>query len=156
MDRAGSELDGARESLVKACPDAQVGHRRFPRSCLHQGLYWGGRCEGTRRLGEELGPVQPTPRSGGWEVSTSYWRQVDILVNIAGVKGEQDWETVYDVNLVNPVSMEIIFSQKGVHLGLETAWARMSKEKGGQGGRVISVSSTCGVTCQVLLIQAPM
>ena len=65
MDRAGSELDGARESLVKACPDAQVGHRGFPRSCLHQGLYWGGRCEGTRRLGEELGPVQPTPRSGG-------------------------------------------------------------------------------------------
>ena len=89
-------------------------------------------------------------------MSTSYWRQVDILVNIAGVKGEQDWETVYDVNLVNPVSMEITLSQKGVHLGLETAWARMSKEKGGQGGRVISVSSTCGVTCQVLPIQAPM
>ena len=25
----------------------------------------------------------------------------NILVNIAGVKGEQDWEAVYDVNLVS-------------------------------------------------------
>ena len=72
-------------------------------------------------------------------------------MNIAGVKGEQDWEAVYDINLVRCfVSLsKFIFSQKGVHLGIETAWARMSKEKGGQGGRVVSVSSTCGVTCQV-------
>ena len=44
-------------------------------------------------------------RSGeGWEAA---WRSCveslgnpDILVNIAGVKGEQDWETLYDTNLV--------------------------------------------------------
>ena len=30
-----------------------------------QGVYWGGRCEGERRLGEELGPVQSEPGSGG-------------------------------------------------------------------------------------------
>ena len=33
---------------------------------------------------------------------------MDILVNIAGVKGEQDWETVYDVNLVNPPFLQWI------------------------------------------------
>ena len=72
-------------------------------------------------------------------------------MNIAGVKGEQDWEAVYDINLVRWFFFlsKFIVSQKGVHLGIETAWARMSKEKGGQGGRVVSVSSTCGVTCQV-------
>ena len=82
---------------------------------------------------------------------------MDILVNIAGVKGEQDWEAVYDVNLVKILSSIVeftFFSQKGVHLGIETAWARMSVEKGGKGGRVISISSTCGVTCQVLAMKA--
>ena len=81
---------------------------------------------------------------------------MDILVNIVGVKGEQDWEEVYDVNLVKILSsiVEFTFSQKGVHLGIETAWARMSVEKGGEGGRVISISSTCGVTCQVLSMKA--
>ena len=80
---------------------------------------------------------------------------MDILVNIAGVKGEQDWEAVYDVNLVKiPFPSKSVLAQKGVHLGLEIAWARMSKENGGKGGRVISVSSTCGVTCQVVPMQA--
>jgi len=111
MDRAGSELDGVKESLVKAYPDAQV-------------------CTGEGDV-RERGDWEKS-----WEECSQHFGQVDILVNIAGVKGEQDWETVYDVNL------------KGVHLGLETAWARMSREKGGEGGRVVSVSSTCGVTCQ--------
>jgi len=111
MDRAGSELDGVKESLVKAYPDAQV-------------------CTGEGDV-RERGDWEKS-----WEECSQHLGQVDILVNIAGVKGEQDWETVYDVNL------------KGVHLGLETAWARMSREKGGEGGRVVSVSSTCGVTCQ--------
>ena len=76
-------------------------------------------------------------------------------MNIAGVKGEQDWEAVYDVNLVKiPFPSKSVLAQKGVHLGLEIAWARMSKENGGKGGRVISVSSTRGVTCQVLPMQA--
>lgn len=26
--------------------------------------------------------------------------QPDILVNIAGIKGEQDWEKMYDINVV--------------------------------------------------------
>ena len=38
--------------------------------------------------------------------------------------------------------------QKGVHHGIETATRHMSLEAGGGGGVVVSVSSTCGVTCQ--------
>ena len=26
--------------------------------------------------------------------------QPDVAVNIAGIKGEQDWENIYDINLV--------------------------------------------------------
>ena len=59
----------------------------------------------------------------------------DILVNIAGVKGEDDWEAVYDINV------------KGVHHGVATGLRHMSREEGGQGGVVVNVSSTCGVTC---------
>jgi len=111
MDRAGSDLEGVKESLIKARPEGQV--------CVGEGDV------------RERGDWEKS-----WDLCTEQLGQVDILVNIAGVKGEQDWEAVYDINL------------KGVHLGIETAWARMSKEKGGQGGRVVSVSSTCGVTCQ--------
>jgi len=58
-----------------------------------------------------------------------------VVVNIAGIKGEQNWDELYDINL------------KGVHLGIETALNHLSKEKGGPGGIVINISSTCGVTC---------
>ena len=76
---------------------------------LHQGVHWGGRCEGTRRLGEKLGALHSKPWSGGRYQPLLNYFQVDILVNIAGVKGEQDWETVYDVNLVRTFS-------NGIHL----------------------------------------
>jgi len=66
-----------------------------------------------------------------------------VLVNIAGIKGETDWENVYDVNL------------KGVHLGIETAVNHLSREKGGPGGIVINISSTCGVTCQGDMFATP-
>ena len=59
----------------------------------------------------------------------------DIVVNIAGVKGEDDWEAVYDINV------------KGVHHGVSTSMKKMSRDQGGAGGVVVNVSSTCGVTC---------
>ena len=42
---------------------------------------------------------------------------MDILVNIAGVKGEQDWEAVYDVNLVKILHIVDIhlFSERSPH-----------------------------------------
>ena len=46
--------------------------------------------------------------------------QPDILVNIAGIKGEQDWEKMYDINVViiqslfgNNVVMQHMVSRKG-------------------------------------------
>eukprot|EP00091_Calanus_sinicus_P014036 TRINITY_DN31381_c0_g1_i1.p1 TRINITY_DN31381_c0_g1~~TRINITY_DN31381_c0_g1_i1.p1 ORF type:complete len:184 (+),score=38.89 TRINITY_DN31381_c0_g1_i1:52-552(+) len=45
-----------------------------------------------------------------------------VVVNIAGIKGEQNWEDVYDINL------------KGVHLGIETTVSNLYKRKGGPGG----------------------
>lgn len=66
-----------------------------------------------------------------------------VVVNIAGIKGEQNWEDVYDINL------------KGVHLGIETTVSNLSKEKGGPGGIIINISSTCGVTCQGDMFATP-
>lgn len=40
-------------------------------------------------------------------------------------------------------------------MGLDVAMARMSMEKGGAGGRVVVVSSTCGVTCQGDMFATP-
>merc|ERR1712223_649346 len=77
MDRAGSDLEGVKESLIKARTEAQV--------CVGEGDV------------RERGDWEKS-----WDLCTEQLGQVDILVNIAG----------------------------------------------GQGGRVVSVSSTCGVTCQ--------
>lgn len=111
LDKTGTGLEGIKESLVAGKPGAQV--------CVGEGDVR------NRDDWERL-----------WSHCEDQLGKVNILVNIAGVKGEQDWESVYDVNL------------KGVHLGIETAIARMSREVGGEGGVVINVSSTCGVTCQ--------
>lgn len=111
MDKEGSGLAQVRQTLTANNPQYQV--------CV---------CEGDVRVAEDWATA--------WRNCKEQLGEVDILVNIAGVKGEQDWEAVYDINL------------KGVHHGIETAIANMSKEKGGRGGRVLSISSTCGVTCQ--------
>ena len=60
---------------------------------------------------ERVGGGELEVRSGeGWRTA---WQNCadslgtpDILVNIAGVKGEEDWETLYDVNLVTSVGEE--------------------------------------------------
>jgi len=118
MDLPGTEVESARVEVEKARPGAQVGAGEGD---VRERGDW-GRC---------------------WDLCTQQLGEVDILVNIAGVKGEQDWEKVYDVNV------------KGVHMGLEVAMERMSKEKGGSGGRVVVVSSTCGVTCQGDMFATP-
>ena len=78
-----------------------------------------------------------------WQECVESLGQPDILVNIAGVKGEEDWQKVYDVNL------------KGVHHGVQTALRQMSREAGGRGGVVVNVSSTCGVTCHGDMFATP-
>ena len=67
MDRAGSDLEGVKESLIKARPEGQVGLGDYllETSGMHQGLRGGGGRERERRLGEKLGSVQGTTWSGG-------------------------------------------------------------------------------------------
>ena len=96
----------------------------------------------------KLGGTELDVRAGhsweaAWEKCVESLGQPDILVNIAGVKGEEDWETLYDVNL------------KGVHHGVETGLRRMSREAGGRGGVIVNVSSTCGVTCHGDMFATP-
>ena len=67
MDRAGSDLEGVKESLIKARPEGQVvlGDVLLVTSVVHQGLRGGGGRERERRLGEKLGSVHGTTWSGG-------------------------------------------------------------------------------------------
>lgn len=79
----------------------------------------------------------------GWKSCENNIGMPAVVVNIAGVKGEHNWDQVYDVNL------------KGVHLGIETALSHLSREKGGPGGIIINISSTVGVTCQGDMFATP-
>ena len=67
MDRAGSDLEGVKESLIKARPEGSVGSGDYllETSGMHQGLRGGGGRERERRLGEKLGSVHGTTWSGG-------------------------------------------------------------------------------------------
>jgi len=71
----------------------------------------------------------------GWESCRTELGAPTLVINIAGVKGELNWDHTYDVNI------------KGVHNGIVTAHKYLSKENGGPGGVVLNISSTCGVTC---------
>merc|ERR1711976_1127142 len=55
---------------------------------------------------------------------------VDILINNAGIVGEQNWQRIYEINI------------KGVHQGILKAFKHMKN-----GGLVVNISSTAGVTC---------
>jgi len=60
-----------------------------------------------------------------------------VLINAAGIMGEEQWENLYDINL------------KGTHRGIELAFKYMGIErKGGKGGVVMNISSTAGITCK--------
>ena len=67
MDRAGSDLEGVKKSLIKARPEGQVGLGDYllVTSGVHQGLRGGGGRERERRLGEKLGRLHGTTWSGG-------------------------------------------------------------------------------------------
>ncbi|XP_076465867.1 15-hydroxyprostaglandin dehydrogenase [NAD(+)]-like [Babylonia areolata] len=60
--------------------------------------------------------------------------RLDIMVNNAGIINEEDPERVVDINV------------KGVITGTNLAVEVMNKEKGGNGGVIINVASTAGVT----------
>jgi len=61
----------------------------------------------------------------------------DILINAAGILGEEQWDTLYDINL------------KGTHRGIELAFKYMGiEQEGGKGGVIMNISSTAGITCR--------
>ncbi|XP_023319635.1 15-hydroxyprostaglandin dehydrogenase [NAD(+)] isoform X2 [Eurytemora carolleeae] len=70
-----------------------------------------------------------------WDECVDQLGSPAVVINIAGVKGEEDWEQTYDVNI------------KGVHNGIVTSHKYLSRETGGSGGIVVNISSTAGVTC---------
>ena len=102
-----------------------------------------GKHSQARLGGTELDVRSGSSWEAAWQKCVDSLGQPDILVNIAGLKGEADWETVYDVNL------------KGVHHGVETGLRGMSREAGGRGGVIVNVSSTCGVTCHGDMFATP-
>ena len=102
-----------------------------------------GKHSQARLGGTELDVRSASSWEAAWQKCVDSLGQPDILVNIAGVKGEEDWQTVYDVNL------------KGVHHGVETGLSKMSREAGGRGGVIVNVSSTCGVTCHGDMFATP-
>ena len=68
MDRAGSDLEGVKKSLIKARPEGHqvgLGDYLLVTSGVHQGLRGGGGRERERRLGEKLGRLHGTTWSGG-------------------------------------------------------------------------------------------
>jgi len=55
---------------------------------------------------------------------------VEVLINGAGIVGEENWEKIYEVNI------------KGVHYGILQGFKHMKN-----GGVVVNISSTAGLTC---------
>jgi len=106
-------------------------------------------AEGLKRVSEELASMHPAAKIQTSQLDVRHTAEWDsswvacrerlgtpyIILNIAGVKGEDDWQLTYDVNI------------KGVHNGIITGHKYLTKENGGQGGVVLNISSTCGVTC---------
>ncbi|KAK7115818.1 15-hydroxyprostaglandin dehydrogenase [NAD(+)]-like [Littorina saxatilis] len=64
----------------------------------------------------------------------SEYGQLDIMINNAGIMDEHNPARMVDINLT------------GVIMGTNMAVDVMSKEKGGQGGIIINVASTAGIT----------
>jgi len=96
------------------------------------------------RLGSALLDVRDTTEwERGWEACSEELGTPTIIINVAGVKGEEGWQITYDVNV------------KGVHNGIVTSHKYLSRECGGPGGVVLNVSSTCGVTCNGDMFATP-
>jgi len=57
-------------------------------------------------------------------------KPVEVLINSASIVGEENWEKIYEVNI------------KGVHYGILQGFKHMKN-----GGVVVNVSSTAGLTC---------
>ncbi|GIY47626.1 15-hydroxyprostaglandin dehydrogenase [Caerostris darwini] len=74
-----------------------------------------------------------------FELTLKTFQRVDVLVNNAGIGGEQNPRRVLDVNLMGPM------------IGCQLALKYMGKSNGGQGGMVINIASTSGfVPCSAM------
>ncbi|KAK5639805.1 hypothetical protein RI129_010616 [Pyrocoelia pectoralis] len=74
---------------------------------------------------------QATQFEYAFRVSMWHWNGLDIVINNAGVTGENNWISMVNVNIIGTV--------QGTYLGLQY----MSKS--GRGGVIINLSSTLGV-----------
>ena len=61
---------------------------------------------------------------------------VEVLINGAGIVGEENWEKIYEVNI------------KGVHYGILQGFKHMKN-----GGVVVNISSTAGHNGKILIKQ---
>ena len=59
---------------------------------------------------------------------------VEVLINGAGIVGEENWEKIYEVNI------------KGVHYGILQGFKHMKN-----GGVVVNISSTAGHNGKILV-----
>ena len=62
---------------------------------------------------------------------------VEVLINGAGIVGEENWEKIYEVNI------------KGVHYGILQGFKHMKN-----GGVVVNISSTAGHNGKILVKQS--
>lgn len=69
----------------------------------------------------------------GFKKTKNHFGCINIVVNNAGIAGEDNWRKLFSVNL------EAYFS--GILLGLKY----MDKSKGGKGGHIVNVSSVSGI-----------
>ncbi|KAK5639748.1 hypothetical protein RI129_010559 [Pyrocoelia pectoralis] len=76
---------------------------------------------------------QATQFEYAFRVSMWHWNGLDIVINNAGVVGEDNWISMVNVNIVGTV--------QGTYLGMQY----MSKSKRGKGGVIINISSSLGM-----------
>ncbi|XP_076303958.1 15-hydroxyprostaglandin dehydrogenase [NAD(+)]-like [Tachypleus tridentatus] len=75
-----------------------------------------------------------TDIEGVFQQTLAAYGQVDILINNAGIAGENNWKNLVRVNLM------------GVIWGTKVACNFMGKHNGGKGGAVINIASTAGLS----------
>ncbi|KAB0799079.1 hypothetical protein PPYR_06959 [Photinus pyralis] len=68
-----------------------------------------------------------------FKISARHWNGLNFVINNAGVGNEKNWKSAIDINIVGTL--------QGTLLGIKY----MSKNRGGQGGVVINISSTLAI-----------
>ncbi|XP_063906074.1 15-hydroxyprostaglandin dehydrogenase [NAD(+)]-like [Zophobas morio] len=77
--------------------------------------------------------TKKTELEGAFETTIKTYRQLDIVINNAGISGEIEWQQTLAVNLVAVV--------EGTYLALQTY---LPKYKSGEEGLIVNMASICG------------